>query len=113
MAGKDDKNLPITVKFTGGAELLFNNVKTQKVELPPMSVWKKDLIGCSWSIKHLLSWLCDNLLTQRPEMFIQEGSVRPGILVLVNETDWELVGQLDYNLQPNDSILFMSTLHGG
>ena len=40
-------------------------------------------------------------------------SVRPGILVLVNGTDWELLGQLDYPLEQNDHVLFISTLHGG
>lgn len=109
----NEKKLPITIKFTGGAELLFNNVKTQNIELPPIASWKKELSNSPWNIKHLLKWLTENLLTQRPEMFIQDESVRPGILVLVNDTDWELVGQLDYELQPKDCIVFMSTLHGG
>lgn len=38
---------------------------------------------------------------------------RPGILVLVNDSDWELLGELDYEIQQNDNILFISTLHGG
>lgn len=38
---------------------------------------------------------------------------RPGILVLVNSVDWELEGEETYALQPNDEILFISTLHGG
>jgi ubiquitin related modifier 1 len=38
---------------------------------------------------------------------------RPGILVLVNDTDWELCGREDYVLQANDSVAFISTLHGG
>jgi len=53
------------------------------------------------------------LLKERPELFIQGDSVRPGILVLVNDADWELLGELDYQLQDQDSILFISTLHGG
>lgn len=55
----------------------------------------------------------DNLLTERLELFMQGDSVRPGILVLVNDTDWELLGELDYELQENDNISFISTLHGG
>ena len=39
--------------------------------------------------------------------------MRPGILVLINDADWELMGQLDYELQDNDTIVFISTLHGG
>lgn len=38
---------------------------------------------------------------------------RPGILVLVNETDWELLGGNDATLNNGDEIVFISTLHGG
>lgn len=48
-----------------------------------------------------------------PELFIQGNScssLQSGILVLINDADWEL---LNYQLQNQDSILFNSTLHGG
>ena len=38
---------------------------------------------------------------------------RPGILVLVNDTDWELEGEGEYAIQDGDEIVFISTLHGG
>ena len=38
---------------------------------------------------------------------------RPGILVLINDADWELEGEDKYELQDGDQILFVSTLHGG
>lgn len=38
---------------------------------------------------------------------------RPGILVLINDADWELEGEDRYELKKNDNILFVSTLHGG
>lgn len=38
---------------------------------------------------------------------------RPGILVLINDTDWELEGEGDYKLKSGDEIVFISTLHGG
>ena len=38
---------------------------------------------------------------------------RPGILVLINDTDWELEGEGDYVLQDGDEIVMISTLHGG
>ncbi|XP_011641898.1 ubiquitin-related modifier 1 homolog isoform X1 [Pogonomyrmex barbatus] len=65
------------------------------------------------TLKRLLSWLRDNLLTERPELFMQGDTVRPGILVLVNDADWELLGEGDYKLCPRDRVLFISTLHGG
>jgi hypothetical protein len=44
---------------------------------------------------------------------ISRATSRPGILVLINDADWELEGEAAYALQPNDNILFVSTLHGG
>lgn len=38
---------------------------------------------------------------------------RPGILVLINNGDWELEGEGDYVLQDGDEVVFISTLHGG
>lgn len=38
---------------------------------------------------------------------------RPGILVLINDADWELEGEEKYELQQGDDIVFVSTLHGG
>ncbi|XP_013793822.1 ubiquitin-related modifier 1-like [Limulus polyphemus] len=90
---------------SGGAELLFNNKKKFDVMLPSSDK--------PWTIKNLLKWIKDNLLEERPELFIQKDSVRPGILVLVNDADWELLGALEYEVQPNDRIMFISTLHGG
>lgn len=38
---------------------------------------------------------------------------RPGILVLINDTDWELEDGLDYQIKAGDVLTFISTLHGG
>ena len=46
-------------------------------------------------------------------MFIQGDSIWPEMLVVINDADWELLGELDYQLQDQDSVLFISTLHGG
>nr|XP_057913639.1 ubiquitin-related modifier 1 isoform X1 [Doryrhamphus excisus] len=64
-------------------------------------------------MKQLLAWIQQNLLKERPELFVQGESVRPGILVLINDADWELMGELDYRLQDQDNVVFISTLHGG
>ena len=95
--------MKISLEFRGGAELLVNNVSQHSV----------DLEGSKWTIASLLEWIKTNLIQERPELFLQGASVRPGILVLVNDADWELLGQLDYELQEDDNILFISTLHGG
>lgn len=38
---------------------------------------------------------------------------RPGILVLINDADWELEGLDKYELCDDDEVVFVSTLHGG
>ncbi|XP_067398204.1 ubiquitin-related modifier 1 isoform X1 [Emydura macquarii macquarii] len=89
----------------GGAELLFDGIKKHQVTLPCQPE--------SWDIRSLLKWIKQNLLKERPELFIQGDTVRPGILVLINDADWELMGELDYKLQDQDNVVFISTLHGG
>ena len=98
-------SLRLTIEFSGGAELLFDKVKSHKVTLP--------VDGTPWNLRRLISWISSNLLKERPELFVQGDTVRPGILVLVNQTDWALLGELDYILQDNDIVVFISTLHGG
>lgn len=97
--------LPITVEFGGGAESLFDNKKKINIQLP--------VNENPWTIKKLIGHLRQNYLNGSPELFCYEDTVRPGILVLVNDTDWELLGDKNYNIQLNDNILFISTLHGG
>ncbi|XP_059152775.1 ubiquitin-related modifier 1-like isoform X5 [Physella acuta] len=79
-------SLSLSVEFSGGAELLCGNIKKHDIHLP-----KQD---------------------SKSFLFLQSLR-RPGILVLVNDADWELLGELEYEIQENDQIVFISTLHGG
>ena len=97
--------LQLTIEFSGGAELLFDKVKSHKVTL--------STDDDPWNLRRLIKWISSNLLKERPELFVQGDTVRPGILVLVNQTDWALLGELEYVLQDNDTVVFISTLHGG
>ncbi|KAL0858625.1 hypothetical protein ABMA27_012458 [Loxostege sticticalis] len=105
--------LKLSIQFGGGAELLFDKIKKREVELPALKKYFPESLKEKWAIRELLVWIKDNLLKERPELFLQGDSVRPGILVLINDADWELFGELDYELQANDTIMFISTLHGG
>ena len=100
--------MKISLEFSGGAELLFNKVKKHDIELPERT--DTDDI---WTLRALIAWITKNLLQERPELFVQGETVRPGILVMVNMTDWALLGELNYKLENNDEVLFISTLHGG
>jgi ubiquitin related modifier 1 len=64
-------------------------------------------------MQYLMHHLRDNVLKERPELFMERDTVRPGILVLINDTDWELAEEGLYRLRNNDEIIFISTLHGG
>ncbi|XP_066399943.1 ubiquitin-related modifier 1 homolog isoform X2 [Miscanthus floridulus] len=99
----------LTLEFGGGLELLLeNSTKVHKVEVTT----PKDGQG-KVTMKLLLSWVKDNLIKERPEMFVKGDSVRPGVLVLINDCDWELCGGLDAELEEKDVVVFISTLHGG
>ncbi|KAI1292721.1 Ubiquitin- modifier 1 [Mortierella claussenii] len=122
--------------YSGGMELLFDNQKTIQATVPaffsneekqadsadksvengqkkPQEVQETEELHAA-NLKDLIAWTSIHLLKERPELFIaDDGSVRPGILVLVNGSDWELEGELEYELQDRDEIVFISTLHGG
>eukprot|EP00920_Eleutheroschizon_duboscqi_P018866 GHVT01044819.1.p1 GENE.GHVT01044819.1~~GHVT01044819.1.p1 ORF type:complete len:141 (+),score=8.97 GHVT01044819.1:253-675(+) len=55
----------------------------------------------------------DGKVVSRPILLAPSSTVRPGILVLVNDTDWELEGGQDRVLHDKDCVCFISTLHGG
>ncbi|PWA47455.1 ubiquitin related modifier 1 [Artemisia annua] len=99
--------MQLTLEFGGGLELLCNSVKIHSVDVDLPAEEKK------LTMKHLLAWVKSNLIKERPEMFMKGDSVRPGVLVLVNDCDWELSGQLDTTLENKDVVVFISTLHGG
>ncbi|CAH9145829.1 unnamed protein product [Cuscuta epithymum] len=99
--------MDLTLEFGGGLELLCDSERIHKICITPEDGGKKV------TMKYLLSWVCKNLIKERPEMFIKGDTVRPGVLVLINDVDWELNGQLNAVLEDKDVIIFISTLHGG
>ncbi|KZT43388.1 ubiquitin-related modifier 1 [Sistotremastrum suecicum HHB10207 ss-3] len=114
----------LKVEFSGGLELLFNNQRQIKLDLPAQVPSDSQTVvaaggqadaseGRPADVRYLIHWLKDNRLKERPELFVENGTVRPGILVLINDTDWELEGEEEYVLENGDDIVFISTLHGG
>jgi ubiquitin related modifier 1 len=61
----------------------------------------------------LIQWVRLNLVRERHDMFVLGSTIRPGVLVLVNDVDWELEDTLRYRIAEGDSFAFISTLHGG
>lgn len=94
--------IDIKIAFTGGLELLFQNRKSMTYSCAPDT-----------QLGALIAWMSTQCAPEKRSVFIQNESVRPGILVLINDADWELEGEDQYVLQDKDEILFVSTLHGG
>ena len=108
--------------------MLFSDQRKHKISLPTVDEERNPS-----NVAFLIRWLCDHLMKDpRKEMFVVQDSVwvsrvsfyvskwllmdqyrRPGVLVLINDADWELEGEESYVLQANDEIVFVSTLHGG
>ncbi|KAL8802195.1 MAG: hypothetical protein Q9182_003985 [Xanthomendoza sp. 2 TL-2023] len=106
---RPEELIPITVEFTGGLDMLFSNQRKHSISIPAI-----DEDGNPSNMAYLVRYMCDHLMKdRRKEFFVVDDNVRPGILVLINDADWELEGEGDYVLQKDDNVLFVSTLHGG
>ncbi|WVQ77854.1 hypothetical protein IAR50_007551 [Cryptococcus sp. DSM 104548] len=109
VAGED--TLEVRFEFGGGLHLLFSSKPQHVARLPrfvPDTTPPQPL-----NMRYVVKWMKENLLSEREEMFGEGDGVRPGILVLINDADWELEGELEYELRDRDEVVFISTLHGG
>eukprot|EP00293_Proteomonas_sulcata_P016958 CAMPEP_0184302110 /NCGR_PEP_ID=MMETSP1049-20130417/12169_1 /TAXON_ID=77928 /ORGANISM="Proteomonas sulcata, Strain CCMP704" /LENGTH=89 /DNA_ID=CAMNT_0026613311 /DNA_START=151 /DNA_END=420 /DNA_ORIENTATION=- len=86
-----EEYLKLKIELGGGLELLFQNQKKFEVSLPKRPN--------APTIKELIAFLKEKHIKDRPEMFVQGETVRPGVLVLVNDTDWELCGGLEGEIE--------------
>ncbi|CCH42790.1 hypothetical protein BN7_2334 [Wickerhamomyces ciferrii] len=71
--------------------------------------------GSPSTVADLIKFIVDTMIKDPKdvEVFLENGTIRPGILTLINDTDWELEGEEGYELEAGDVIAFTSTLHGG
>lgn len=79
--------MEVKIEFSGGMELLFDKQKELKVNLAPDS-----------TLQDLIDKLKNEYLKEKEELFYQAGTVRPGIIVLINDTDWELCENEKYRV---------------
>ena len=100
--------MKIRLEFGGGLDVLAGDIKVQHVVLPP-----REGDDAQWRMKDLLTWIRDNIILITPELFMRDTSLRPGILALINDVDWEICGESEAILADGDDVVFVSTLHGG
>uniref|UniRef100_A0A915Q4F9 Ubiquitin-related modifier 1 homolog n=1 Tax=Setaria digitata TaxID=48799 RepID=A0A915Q4F9_9BILA len=101
--------LSLKIEFSGGAESLFDMQKEFDIQVPNESG--------PLSVGDLLQYINVNLIPDKSRSHLlldkDAGSVRPGILVLINEVDWDLLQGPKTILEDGDVVSFISTLHGG
>ncbi|EGG09345.1 uncharacterized protein MELLADRAFT_71254 [Melampsora larici-populina 98AG31] len=102
------RQIKLKVELGGGLETLFGNSTTMMMELSE-----------PFDIRHLISVLATRVNPPTSlSLFCSPGpewDIKPGILPLVNDEDWELLepSGMEAVLKDGDNVLFISTLHGG
>merc|ERR1712098_272770 len=97
-------HMDVTLEFCGGAETHANGQKFLLLTRGGDDNTVRDVF------KKIRS---ENLLTDVENLIESEDSVKPGVLVLINDADWDLFDGANYVLGRKDRITFISTLHGG
>ncbi|PWI69631.1 ubiquitin-related modifier 1 [Purpureocillium lilacinum] len=107
----------LTREPRGGLEMLFSDQRHHSVTLP-----SEARNGHAADIAFLIDHLCDHVMKDtRKELFVLDGHIRPGVLVLINDADWELEGEeaccpnaeagaIDSAIQPCDALVAVSSL---
>lgn len=98
----------IKVEFLGGLDAIFGKQRVHKIAVTKET--DKPI-----NVGDLIEYIVKNMIEQENdiEVFIENDTIRPGILTLINDTDWELEGEKEYELEDGDIVSFTSTLHGG
>ena len=84
--------MKLSIELAGGLHLLFANKKALALDLAPAA-------DGAVRVRAVIAELRARHLAEHAELFAAGDSVRPGILVLVNEVDWELEGTLEAELK--------------
>lgn len=122
----------VELKFLGGLESYLANKQKNYVSL--------EIDSNEVTFENLIAYVRNHIVVERKDVFsdvvISNGDhkrcriyidgiehtpfnlngkakIKAGIIVLVNECDWEVLNTYAYKIKDSDSICFLSTLHGG
>ena len=95
--------MKIKVELGGGLEILFDKIKEFEIEL------KED----KNTIKDVILIMLEKIKGDSSLFATKEGIIKPGIIVLYNDSDWEIYDKENTKLENKDIVSFISTLHGG
>ncbi|VDD93988.1 unnamed protein product [Enterobius vermicularis] len=95
----------LNLEFSGGSEIVVGKKKFHQIDLPS---------DPSITIRDLIQWMMSSLIEKdKAYLLVANDTVRPGVLVLVNDVDWEVLSGVDTTLKEGDTVTFLSTIHGG
>ena len=95
--------MKIKVELGGGLEILFDKIKEHEIELTE----DKN------TIKEVILKMLEKIKGDSSLFATNEGIIKPGIIVLYNDSDWEIYDKENTKLENKDIVSFISTLHGG
>ena len=84
-------------------EILFDKIKEHEIELTE----DKN------TIKEVILKMLEKIKGDSSLFATNEGIIKPGIIVLYNDSDWEIYDKENTKLENKDTVSFISTLHGG
>ena len=113
----------LTVEFAGGLESYFHNKSQIVFTTKPIETNKcAHLVEqLPQTMRELILVLKNNFLSVKEDLFLEpvndtaslSFTIRPGILTLVDDVDWEILGTINAELDDAKRVTFISTLHGG
>jgi ubiquitin related modifier 1 len=68
-------SISLRIEFGGGLELLFANQRSHTLSIPATVPQDGDAEAKAADIAYLIHYLRDHLLKERPELFIENGTV--------------------------------------
>ncbi|VWU48586.1 ubiquitin-related modifier 1, putative [Hepatocystis sp. ex Piliocolobus tephrosceles] len=121
----------IELKFLGGLESYLEDKSKNYVTF--------EIKSDEFNFENLIAYIRNSIIVERKDVFCdhvrsehnkfcnvyidgkehsnynlnEKGKIKPGIIVLVNEYDWEILDTYSYKIKNDDKICFLSTLHGG
>lgn len=94
------------VEFISGAEMYFDT--------PVLTISNEEIDAQNIrNMRDVISYLYRRYEKSRNTLFREDMSLSPGILCCIDEVDWEILGREQANVATGNSILFLSTMHGG
>lgn len=110
--------IPIKVWLQGGLQGIFSDKKDENnypIPKHAIDVALPVSFSNAATVGSLIVHLTETYLSKSPERhrFSVVGMLSVGILVVINEEDWEIPGKEEAQLEAGDEVFFISTMHGG